>query len=173
MSDLLFGQPDLKFVVWHEETELGSFTFDQDEYSEWLPTFSPVTVRHVLQTDEIRKRLKGYRFYGELSFGVASGTLLNELVKLFQALNAGTNYYDRIQFYPSYVDMPGWSFDLFLDDADITTGFLAAIAHKDISIRFESKYLQEHIPLMEELFLTWGNCQLTFEDLTMLYNTLN
>ncbi|TAK59436.1 MAG: hypothetical protein EPO24_07815 [Bacteroidetes bacterium] len=172
-ENFLWGKPELKFVVWHGETEKGTFTFDSDAFSGFVPDFTPIGLRHVLQDNTIDKRLDGYRFTGEVTFGTIAGNELNSLAKLFTSLNAGNNYYDRLQFYPSYNDMPGWWFDVYLSDEVITTAFMALIAHRDIELRFESKSLLDHVPLAESAFLTWGNMQLTFQELDMAFSTLS
>ena len=171
IDDLLSGKPQLKFIVWRDETNLGEFTFDPHEF-ELTPSLSPVFIEHVLQDESIDQKVKGYRYNGTLNFEVVKGTLINKLSKLFTKLNSGANYYNRIQFYPSRVDLPGWSFDVVIKGDDIITGFLNIIAHKDIQVSFKSKILQDHIPLAQSSFLTWGNMQLQFTDLDMLFNTL-
>lgn len=145
-------------------TTIDDFTLER--FSKFLPDYAPDFLTHEVQTPdtgkwELKRKLHGYRFTGEVYYEGVDGT---ELTKLLRLLNLNTGY-DAILLYPWKTSKPEYYVEATLDDDTISVAYWKLLAHRDFTIRFKSLKLVDYVPLSQASVILAGDISWAIEDI--------
>jgi hypothetical protein len=160
------GSPDVKFVI--KKAGRADETIIAAGYTDYEGMYYPILVTHDLESGILRQRFKGFRFEPTVYFEKVVGENLVNLARVFSP-----DSYDTLLFYPNYLDKPNYFEEVILTEEAVKIAYHYLLANKDFSVKLRGKNLVSSVPLAMPEFTRWGNITLTFNDLTMTFDSLD
>ena len=164
MSTVLNGTPKPHMKLYNGATLVNSFSLSCFAHGTEAPPyldFVPDTLVHELDPDTTPSsqlvKHRGYRATMELLFLNINAT---ELLKLTTLLTIGA--YTRCEVYPFETDRPNYTINMDISDAELNFSWHGGVMYIDFTLKMESVYFVDNVPLEDAAFLTWGNNTLQF-----------